>query len=198
MNAESANDVTVTQSTFLGAVQAVSNWRGSGWEISHNIITDLRTQCGGGIGILIADANGGLVSDNVVSHNRISGTLYVSDGDCGGYNGSGIVLYADFRWNREGTDAISFNRVVKNKISLVSDTPAVVDIAAIELTEASAPESAVAFISSNSIGFNDMRGTEMQLVLTPDSLAEDNLISKNLGDSRGGGAHPALFAPGGN
>ena len=50
MNGESASDITVTQSTFVNTVQAISNWRGSGWEISHNIITDLRTRCGGGIG----------------------------------------------------------------------------------------------------------------------------------------------------
>jgi hypothetical protein len=198
MNGGAVDDVTVTQSTFEDTIQAVSNWQGSGWEISHNVITDLRTSCGGGIGILIADFQAGIVENNVVSHNKVSGTLHVSVGDCGGYNGSGIVLYADFRWNRAGTDEIRDNRVVKNKVSLVSDTPNVVDVVAVELTEASAPASPTAFIFDNAIGFNDLRGTALQIDLTPDALEDDNKISRNLGDNRGHGMHPSAFQPGGN
>lgn len=198
MNGESVDDVTVTQSTFIDTVQAISNWRGDGWEISHNVITDLRTNNGGGIGILIADFQGGIVQNNVVSHNKISGTLHVCECDNGGYNGSGIVLYADFRWERAGTDEIRDNRVVKNKISLTSDTPEVVDVVAIELTEASAPDALTDFIFDNAIGFNDMRGTALQLALTPASLADNNDISRNLGDNRGHGLHPSIFQPGGN
>ena len=100
MNGAAVSDVTVTQCSFENTIQAVSNWRGSGWEISHNQITDLRTRNGGGIGILVADYSGGFVEDNVVSHNKIMGVLHVDPGDGGGYDGSGIVLYADFRWGR--------------------------------------------------------------------------------------------------
>lgn len=198
MNGGSVDDVTVTQASFDNTVQAVSNWRGNGWEISHNVITDLRSRCGGGIGILIADFQGGVVRDNVVSHNKISGTLHVSEGDCGGYSGTGIVLYADFRWNREGADEIRDNRVVKNKVSLVSDNEDLVPVVAIELTEASAPDSDAAFIFDNAIGFNDLRGTVDQIALTPESLADVNKISRNLGNNRGHGLHPSIFQPGGN
>src|SRR3989344_2051377 len=123
MNGNAANEVTVTQCSFNGTIQAISNWRGSGWEITHNVITNLRTRCGGGIGILVGDYTGGIVTDNVISHNKISGTLNVSGGDCGGYNGSGIVLFADFRWGAGGAESIEFNRVVKNNIALTSNTP---------------------------------------------------------------------------
>jgi len=197
MNGEAVDNITVTQCTFNNTVQAVSNWSGSGWEISHNKINDLRTICGGGIGILIADYIGGIVENNVVSHNKVSGILHVSEGDCGGYNGTGIVLYADFRWNRAGADAIVANRVVKNKISLTSDTPDVVDVVAIELTEGGDPPDGP-YIYENAIGFNDMRGTTLQLALTPESLEEVNYISRNLGKNRGHGLHPSLFGPGGN
>ncbi len=197
MNGAAVDDVTVTQSTFENAVQAISNWSGSGWEISHNVITDLRTRNGGGIGILVADWTGGIVENNVVSHNKISGTLHVDPNDGGGYNGTGIVLYADFRWGWDGADAIRFNRVVKNKISLVSDTPGVVDVAAIELTDTrNILDASVVF--DNAIGFNDMRGTELQLALTPETLGDVNDISRNLGDNRGHGLHPSAFGPGGN
>jgi len=196
MHGGAVHDVTVTQCTFENTIQAVSNWCGSGWEISHNNINDLRTWNGGGIGILVADYLGGTVEDNVVSHNKIMGTLHVDLDDCGGYNGSGIVLYADFRWDRYGAFEIKGNRVVKNKVGLVSDTPEDVDVVAFELTDTrDDPNPVVLF--DNVIGFNDWRGTVLQVVLTP-GLEDWNDISRNLGDNRGHGLHPNVFGPGGN
>ncbi len=201
MNGDAVDDVTVTQCTFKNTIQAVSNWRGSGWEISHNNIYDLRTMCGGGIGILVADFSGGIVKDNVVSHNKIMGTLHVAEGDCGEYNGSGIVLYADFRWNMAGAEHIMNNRVVKNKVSLVSDNPIVVDVAAFELTDTQSVVDSCDIIHDNAIGFNDFRGTDpaLQIALTPENLDTCNKISRNMGDNRGHGLHhPSAFGPGGN
>jgi hypothetical protein len=202
MNGASVDDVTVTQCTFLNSIQAISNWGGCRWEITHNTITDLRTDCGGGIGILIADRTARPlgVTDNVVSHNTITGQLNVPADDCGGYNGSGIVLYADFRWGAAGAESISFNRVVKNKVSMtlnnLQPTPTV-DIVAFELTDTRvAPGTDVIF--SNSIGFNDWRGTALQEALTPLALDTVNDFSRNFGTSRGQGAHPGAFGPGGN
>ena len=192
-NGAAVDDVTVDHCTFVNSVQAISNWSGSGWEISHNEITDLRTICGGGIGILVADRSGGVVEDNVVSHNKISGTLYVAPGDCGGYAGSGIVLYADFRGGRAGAVELKNNRVVKNKISLTSDTPDVVDVVAFELTDTRDDVDLGPVLFDNAIGFNDFRGTDWQIALTPDNLDEYNVISRNLGDNRGHGAHPSVF-----
>lgn len=198
MNGAAVNDVTVEHCTFENSVQAVSNWVGSGWTISHNEIVDLRTRCGGGIGILVADYTGGTVENNVVSHNTITGTLHVSSGDCGGYNGSGIVLYADFRWGRAGAEEIKDNRVVQNKVSLVSDTPDLVDVAAFELTDTRVDADPYPVIFDNAIGFNDFRGTDLQIALTPTDLEIHNDISRNLGENRGHGLHPSVFGPGGN
>lgn len=197
MNGAAVNNVTVTQCTFINSVQAISNWRGNGWNINHNTITDLRTRNGGGIGILVADYSGGTVSGNVISHNTISGTLHVWENDGGGYAGSGIVLYADFRWGYAGATEIADNYVTYNNISLVSDNPSVVDIVAFELTDTRNNIAAVPYpvLFNNSIGFNDFRGTTIQLALTPEDLENYNIISNNLGDSRGHGAHPGLFHP---
>ncbi|MDP3900552.1 MAG: hypothetical protein Q8Q23_05755 [bacterium] len=194
MNGDAVNDVTVDQCIFLSSIQAVSNWRGSGWQISHNDIIDLRSRCGGGIGILVADYTGGVVSDNVVSHNKISGILYVDPADCGGYSGTGIVLYADFRWGSLGASELSFNRVIKNTVSLASDTPNVVDVIALEITDTSEGANGNV-IFDNAIGFNDFRGTINQLVLTPDTLDQYNDISRNFGENRGHGLHPSVFNP---
>ena len=194
MNGNAANEITVTQCSFNNTIQAISNWRGSGWEITHNVITNLRTRCGGGIGILVGDYTGGIVTDNVISHNKISGTLNVSGGDCGGYNGSGIVLFADFRWGAGGAESIEFNRVVKNNIALTSNTPTLVNFAAIELTDTRDDNSLDPVIVENGIGFNDLRGAAIQMVLTPDGLDNPtNDISRNFGENRGHGLHPSAF-----
>ena len=70
-----------------------------------------------------------------MAHNKISGTLHVAANDCGGYDGTGIVLFADFRWGQLGATSIAFNRVVKNSVALVSDNPSLVDVVAFELTD---------------------------------------------------------------
>jgi len=197
MNGDAVNDVTIEHNTFYNQIQAVSNWRGDNWKISHNTFEDLRTRCGGGIAILVGAFDG--VQDakgSVVSHNTIKGTLHVDPDDCGGYNGTGIVLFADYRFGGAG-GAVKENRVVQNKIALTSDTPNVVDVAAVELTDTRDDEN-VRDIEDNAIGFNDLRGTEMQIVLTPDNLDNFNDISRNLGNNRGHGAHPSVFGPGGN
>jgi hypothetical protein len=76
----------------------------------------------------------------------------------------------------------------------VSDTPEVVDIVAFELTDTRDDETLGPLtIFDNSIGFNDFRGTTIQIALTPINLDEYNDISRNLGDNRGQGLHPSVF-----
>jgi len=183
-----ADHVTVSHCRMDNAIQGISNWHGSRWIIRHNRITDLRTSNGGGIGILIGARFGGYINCNLVSHNRINGILYVDPDDGGGYNGTGIVLYADFRWGFPGADEIAFNYVIGNRISLISDTPDVVDVCAIELTDTRDDPSLYPdldpVIYNNVIGFNNLLGTELQIVLTPENLADYNYIFRNLGVSR--------------
>jgi hypothetical protein len=199
MNGGAVNNVTVDHCAFYSSIQAISNWSGSGWLINHNVIMDLKTRNGGGIGILIGDRSGGIVENNVVSHNTIFGTLNVWENDGGGYSGSGIVIYADFRYGWSGADQIKNNYVIHNDVALASDIPEVVDVVAFELTDTrDDPELAPGTIFDNAIGFNDFRGTEVQIALTPDNLIECNAISRNLGSNRGHGLHPGVFGPGGN
>ena len=85
-----ADDVSVTMNTLLSPNQGVTNWAngswGNAWDITHNTILDLRTNNGGGIGILIGDYLGGTVTGNVIAHNEIRGTVRVPASDGGGYN----------------------------------------------------------------------------------------------------------------
>ncbi len=198
----STDNVTINHCTLANPLQGISNWMGSGWQISHNVITDLRSANGGGIGIFIGDykAIEGGITGNVVSHNKITGTLHVWENDGGGYSGSGIEIYADFRWEGAGAEAIKNNRVVKNKVSLVSDTPTVVDVVAIGLTDTRDDPELDPVVFDNAIGFNDFRGTESQIALTPVELDNPvNKISRNLGNNRGDKLYPpSAFGPGGN
>lgn len=195
MNGGAVDGVTVTHCSFVNSTQAISDWRGSDWTISHNTIQDLRTRNGGGIGILVADYAGGEVAGNLVEHNAIEGTVHVWPNDGGGYNGSGIVLYADFRWGWAGAAEISDNHVLHNTVSLTSDAPDVVDVAAFELTDTRDDPALPPVLFDNAIGFNDFRGTAIQIALTPEELAASNTLSRNLGGNRGHGAHPSLLKP---
>ena len=98
-----------------------------------------------------------------------------------------------------GAAEIRGNRVVHNTISLTSDTPDAVDVAAFELTDSRDDPAADPYpvIFDNAIGFNDFRGTGIQIALTPEELEDCNEISRNLGDKRGQGVHPSVFGPGG-
>jgi hypothetical protein len=195
MNGDAVNGVKISHCEFINSTQAISNWRGNNWVIEHNTITDLKCKNGGGIGILIADFANGTVQGNKVAHNTISGTLHVHQSDLGGYSGTGIVIYADFRYGRTGSSAMKNNFITHNTISLTSDKPAVVDVIAFELTDTrDTPPSNVLF--NNSIGFNDFRGTVNQIAISHAALDNPtNDISKNLGENRGHGLHPNDFKP---
>ena len=105
-----ADNVTATHCTMVNPIQGITNWHGSGWEISHNKIFNLRTYDGGGIGIFLGGRFGGIINNNLVSYNKIIGILHVDENDGGGYNGTGIVLYADFRWwGCPGAEEIAYN-----------------------------------------------------------------------------------------
>lgn len=186
------DDVTVEHCTMKKPVQGVTNWHGVRWQVAYNEIIDLRTLNGGGIGILVGSRLGLDITDNLVAHNKINGTVYMGAGELGGYNATGIVLFADFRWGAAGASSIAYNQVVKNKIALKSEKPSLVDVVAVELTD-TRDDPDLLIICDNSIGFNDFRGTTLQLQLTPEELATCNAISRNFGENRGHGLHPSAF-----
>jgi len=190
-----ANDVTVSHNLFLNAYQGITNRGGSRWNISHNTFQDLRASDGGGIAIMVGDGRGGAVQDNVVAYNHISGTLHVSAGDGGGYSGTGIALFADFRFNfgQTGASSIAGNRVVNNSVSVVSDNPTLVDVVGFDLQvgvdDGGEPSDYFGVIHDNVIGFNDFKGMAQKIQLTPTDLGATNSLWQNLGGTavnRGG------------
>ncbi len=81
----------------------------------------------------------------------------------------------------------------------MSDNPNLVEVVAFELTDTRDDPQADPYpvIFDNAIGFNDFRGTALQIYLTPEELEDHNDISRNLGNNRGHGPHPSVFGPGG-
>jgi len=204
------DNVSVTHCTMVNPIQGVTSWAGSYWEISHNVITDLRTALlssnsnagAGGVGIIIgARTDAQVSSNNVLSHNTISGTFHVVPCEDGNHVGAGISLFGDLLLSEDGT--IANNRVVKNKISLVSDCV----LPFVPAHGIALDQNGPGAIIDNAIGFNDLRGTVsqneqcevFQIYLSPLGLDNPmNDISRNLGNNRGHGLHPSVFGPGGN
>lgn len=165
-----ADDVTISGNTLINPLQGISNkaqgTSGSRWTVSGNEIQDLRANNGGGIAIIMSDTSLGVVQDNVISGNSITGTLHVNACESGGYEGTGIVIYADFRWYPyySGATDISGNQVLNNDINLVSDNQAVLGVSGIELTSAkdalSPPLPEVpSVVTGNTISGNNLDGS---------------------------------------
>ena len=175
MNGAEVDNVNFSHNTLLNPLQGVSNWVGDNWDISYNTITDLRSACGGGIAILVGNYTGASSANgNRISNNTISGTLHVSPTDCGGYDGTGIVLFADHRFGRSG-GPVEGNMIHNNTVSLVSDTPSVVDVVGVELTD-TRDDLTVRDVVDNQVRANDLSGTANQTALTPENLDEFNRI----------------------
>jgi len=208
------DDVTVEHCTFTSPIQAITNWNGNGWNISHNVINGLRTMNGGGIGIFVGtrEFEGATASNNLIAHNKVTGQVVVSQEEIdeyfprpeypeAGYSVPGICLMSD---RRKGNPAgpITENRILKNKVDISSNNirnhwPEGIALSDLGLIY---PYPLVTDLLDNKVGFNDVRGMlEIEgtpIDLYPDPLDESNIISRNLGDdanNRGQGAHPQVL-----
>jgi hypothetical protein len=177
-----ANDVSVTHNSMWWSIQAVTNWAngkwGNGWHVSHNEISDLRTSCGGGIGILVGDYAGATVTGNEIAHNVIRGWVHVPHTDCGGYNAPGITLFADFRYPGDLGAVIEGNRVFKNRVIVASTKPSLVTASAIELSDTRGLPGQIV-IQGNDVVYNDLRGTAVPFEFSPDDLETKNRVEPN-------------------
>lgn len=208
------HDVTVEYCTFTSPMQAITNWNGNGWNISHNVINGLVTISGGGIGIFVGTRapEGSTAKNNLIAHNKVTGQVVVSQEEIdrynegpeypeAGYSVPGICLMSD---RRKGKPAgtISGNRILKNKVAISSNNtrnhwPEGIALSDLGLKYLDPP---VPDLLDNKVGFNDVRGMlEVEgtpIDLYPDELDPSNIISRNLGDdvnNRGHGVHPQVL-----
>jgi hypothetical protein len=175
-----ADDVTVNGNTLSFFLQGVTNWGygswGNRWEIADNTMYGLMTSCGGGIGVLVGDYEGGTLAGNLVARNSIRGRLRVAPHDCGGYNAPGIVLYADFRGGASG-GVLEGNVVTKNTVLLESATPVLrgapglVTVSGIELTDTRDDWGIQPpVVADNAVTYNELRLMEVPLSANPNEL----------------------------
>lgn len=176
-----ADGVKVISCQMSGAVQGITNVGGTNWQIVSNTITQLRAANGGGIGILVGDryARPGGVKNNRVYLNSILGTLSVSSCETGGYNGSGILLYADYRWDGLGAESIENNIVQLNYVSVMSESPETVDIVGIELTDTREDTSLDPVIVDNYIILNRLIDLSEPFKFAPETVQDENVIRAN-------------------
>jgi hypothetical protein len=197
-----ADDVSVSGNTMSSFLQGVTSWGygswGNRWEISGNTMTSLSTSCGGGIGVLVGDFQGGTVSGNLVTRNLMRGRLRVPDGDCGGYNAPGIVLYADFRGGAAGA-LIQANVVSRNKVAVASPTSVVgaqsivVSVSGVELTDTRGDWAIQPpVVTDNAVTYNDLRGMALPITSMPDEVASVNTIENNYTSIPGFGDRPSV------
>ncbi len=175
-----ADAVRIYQNKMDVALQGITNWHGRGWSIEMNQFSDLYTLDGGGIGILIGTFDGNQYGKNRVYNNKIVGKIKVSPEDGGGYNGTGIVLYSDYRWGSSGGELVG-NTIERNRVKLVSDNPGVVDAVAFEATDSRDDEDAAGYpvIYENIINGNVFNGSSIEYDFTPDDLANHNTYTNN-------------------
>ncbi len=153
-----ADNVTVEHNDFSMLLQGITDWNGTGWDIEHNNLEDLWTRCGGGIGILVGGFDGlTSVLNNRVAHNDLSGTVFVSPTDCGGYSAVGLTMYSDSRYGRPGALEITGNNIDHNKVDLVSSDPETVPVDGIEITDTNGDDGDPA-VPGNVISHNEVRG----------------------------------------
>jgi parallel beta-helix repeat protein len=118
--ARAVDDVTIDSLEINETVQGISNWGGSSWTITNNIITDTVAAGGGGIGILLgaraATSGYGVCRDNLVQYNTIDASASAEDYSC-----PAIALSLDLRYGGylavNGSEDISGNQILDNTIT---------------------------------------------------------------------------------
>lgn len=188
-----ANNVTIERNAMLNSLQAISNWRGSGWIIEHNRIDGLWVLCGGGIGILVGTFDGTAASGNIIAHNTVLADV---SPDCAFYTTPGIALISDTRWGAAG-GPIEGNRVLHNR-SRVTGTwegaPAGVGMEIADgglLYDYPWTGDGIPDVTGNTVAMNDFRGSSLEINFGPSETEDNNTVSRNLGADRGHGGVPA-------
>ena len=112
-------DNTIVDSlTVNDAVQGISNWGGSNWEITNNVLNDTEAAGGGGIAIWLGafPPSYPLCSGNLIQSNIITATATAPDYTCPGI-GIGLDLRYGAYDDLTGSEDISGNQILNNNIT---------------------------------------------------------------------------------
>ena len=118
--ARGADNVIVDSLTLDSMVQGITNWGGSGWEITNNVITETYPTSGGGIAIYLGadptdfpDCDNNLVQGNIISTSAVQNPSFT---------GSAITLWFDEREGYGGyveptNQSMTGNQIKNNSIT---------------------------------------------------------------------------------
>lgn len=116
--ARTVDNVIIDGLTVSGAVQGISNWGGSYWEITNNNMIQTVASGGGGIAIFLGALAGTgypICSNNLVQNNTIDASAMATTYSC-----PGICLSLDVRYggygNLTGGEVVSDNEILDNHI----------------------------------------------------------------------------------
>lgn len=113
------DDVVVDTLIVNGAVQGITNWGGSNWEITDNLLNRTVAAGGGGIGIFL----GALPSYPVCSGNLVKDNTVVATATAAAYTTPGICLALDLRYppntydDLTGDEDLSGNEILDNHVA---------------------------------------------------------------------------------
>ena len=173
------DDVSIYHLTITNSVQAISNYNGSEWDISHNKITGINPVNGGGIGIMINAWDGTRdgepddteANDNVIAHNTTEGIV----GDVG-FSGPGILLSSGHGAGQWPGGTLTGNIVYKNRCTHTGSNGV-----GFEVDDVPWEKTSNAAITGNTVAFNDFRRSTYPFVWYGDE--ELNYISRNFVDT---------------
>ncbi|OGN97127.1 MAG: hypothetical protein A2Z77_06130 [Chloroflexi bacterium RBG_13_51_36] len=115
--ARGVNGVTIDDLEVNDTVQGITNWGGSGWTITNNIIADTVAAGGGGIGIFLGalPPSYRTCSDNLVQYNTIEASATAEDFTC-----AGITVCLDTRYGAyeqlNFSEDVSGNQILDNTV----------------------------------------------------------------------------------
>lgn len=99
-----------------GTVQGITNWGGSGWTITNNVITSTVASGGGGIGIYLGAKAQQQCNLNLVQYNQVNATATAETYSC-----PGICLAFDTRYGQyaliDGSESLIGNQILDNVIT---------------------------------------------------------------------------------
>lgn len=183
------NNVVVEQNVMIDPLQGVTCRQGSGWVIKYNKVYGIQhvpTYFGAGILIISVSLSDPPASDNLVAFNHIIGDFP----DPRALPPIGIFLSS-------GGGIVTGNKVVHNQVVMAGSGPQPLPPTAIVM---SCINGVGSFFYDNNIGFNDLRGSNWEIIGWPPAMHEDfwtyNDISRNLGANRAYDGVPATqFIP---
>jgi len=113
-----ADNATVDALIVNDAVQGISNWGGSNWEITNNVLNDTEAAGGGGIAIWLGvfPPSYTVCSGNLIENNTITATATAPDYTCPGIGLGVDMRFADLD-DLTGNEDMSNNRILNNSIT---------------------------------------------------------------------------------